>query len=192
MKPIAMIVLSIIFVFCLSPVTNAADSAFESGSVGLGGTAFLNYDNPEGIASEKTTLFFSASTRYYIYNRLSVGMELSHSSESIGGSSNLTHRYIGKFQYVLPSESWMILFVHAGGGFIRKSGDFSYCLWPPCEGHANGWTIDCGLGFYTFVNDHFALKAKVDFIKDELQENKWSYRSTDQIMISVGFEGFIF
>ena len=190
MKPIAMIVLSIIFVVCLSPVTNAADSAFEPGSVGLGGTAFLSNDNFE--FGSKTTFVFSTSAMYHLFNRLSVGMELSHSSESIGSDSDLTHRYIGKFQYVLPSESWMILFVHAGGGFIRKSGDFSYCLWPPCEGHANGWTIDCGLGFYTFVNDHFALKAKVDFIKDELQENKWSYRSTDQIMISVGFEGFIF
>lgn len=190
MKLLAVIAIIVVTTICLSPSAESAESALELGSISLGGTLSFQTTSIDGADDNLNTLALAPSAMVYLYNGLGVGVELSFLHMSMGEYSTASHRYLGIVQYVFPLEAVVKPFIHLGFGFIRVSegDDYDY----GGDHSENGWTMKTGLGMYTFLNDHFAIKVGADFIHDTLMISEGDAPSTNTVMFSVGFEGFVF
>ena len=193
MKQITFLVLSYVFIACVSSPAQSADSALERGSVSLGGGLSFQSTEIENADNNLTTLIIVPNAMVYLFEGFAVGVELSLEHISAGEwPTNATHRYLGKFQYVVPRQSRIMPFFHGGFGYIRESKSYYDWFWSTQHESENGWTWELGLGLYTFLNEHFALKVRADYFRDYLKNIEGTTQASSNYMISIGFEGFIF
>ena len=191
MKQLVLIVIISISLLCTATFAESADKALEIGSVGLGGNVGFQTSSIDGLDSNLNTFAIAPNALVYLYQGFAIGVEMAFLRVSYEDYAEASHRYLGKLQFAFPVESNVKPFIHFGFGFIRYSESEDDYLYGG-EHSENGWTMKAGFGLYTFFNDHFALKASVDYLRDVLMISQGNSPSTNTFMLTVGFEGFVF
>jgi|WetSurMetagenome_2_1015567.scaffolds.fasta_scaffold15984_2 hypothetical protein len=196
MRPLQSILLGILLVASSLPSAHAAESATERGSVMLGGA--LSFSSVSGSGShDQNILALAPRAMVFLANGFAIGAEAAFLRSSRGDYVSAVHRYLGELLFIAPLEARIRPYVQGGFGFIRSSGSYpSYYSYPPESGifsySENGWAVAVGVGAYAFLNEHYAIRAGINFDHDVLMISQGNNSSTNTFSLSIGFDGFVF
>ena len=178
-------------VFCCIPrAVICADSAFDKGRIMLGGSiSFLNYSGDR--SPDVNTWVLAPHVMAFLTPGFALGAEISYMRVTQDDYHESTAAFLARMLYITPVEHLIKPYVQAGIGLIGMSSGGTISDYHVPGSDINGWTMTGGIGFFAFLNKHYAIRTGFDFAQDHWKVDKVT-RTSNAYSLAVGFEGFIF